>query len=144
MNSDLSAQVIWLPLLVLVFTGVAWWVAKRDLTARAADERARTQAEWESVRSAAEQLIKDLERRAQAVEEKMTALEALLAQSTQSTAENAVTAAPVSDEGGLDTRYQEVAKLASGGLEPVEIARKTGLSRGEVDLVLSLRRRKFL
>ena len=36
------------------------------------------------------------------------------------------------------------ALLASGVADPVEIARQTGLGRGEVDLILSLRGRRAL
>ena len=44
-----------------------------------------------------------------------------------------------------DPRYEPVyALLASGVADSVEIARRTGLGRGEVDLILSLRDRRAL
>lgn len=41
---------------------------------------------------------------------------------------------------GLPAVHQRVCDLADRGLEPVGIARETGLPRGEVDLILGLRR----
>ncbi len=44
-----------------------------------------------------------------------------------------------------DPQYAPVyALLALGVADPVEIARRTGLGRGEVDLILSLRGRRAL
>jgi len=143
MNSAVAPIVLWLPVLVLVASGLVWWVARRDLTSRADAERARVQAEWDAVRSAAEALIGDLERRAADAQERMTALEGLLTQMAQPagadhSASNAV------GEASPDARYAEVTQLASSGLDPADIARQTGLSRGEVELVLSLRARRML
>ncbi len=152
--------------LVLVFTVVLWWIARRDLAARAVPPvpgvpPAET-ADLEQLCATLETLVTDLSRRLEAVEARLPNLraskmppakpepaseEAITFVSLPETvpAPEAVPAPAVAPELPLDTRYAPVyALLASGLSDPAEIARRTGLGRGEVDLILSLRGRRAL
>lgn len=57
--------------LVLAFTAVLWWLARRDLTARAADARAPAAEDWARLRVTVEQLMVELERRAVVAEQRI-------------------------------------------------------------------------
>ncbi|MCK4660168.1 MAG: DUF2802 domain-containing protein [Phycisphaerae bacterium] len=45
------------------------------------------------------------------------------------------------DAGNADERYTQVHKLSDAGLPPVEIAKQTNLTTGEIELILALRRK---
>ncbi len=135
--------------LVLVFTAVLWWIARRDLTARvppALPPRAETNAvtnadtaELEQLCATLETLVTSLARRLDAVEQ--------TAVSEPFVPPPAVQPTPDPHPADLlpDPRYDPVyVLLASGVADPVEIARRTGLGRGEIDLILSLRGRRAL
>ena len=147
-------EVLLVQLLVLAFTGALWWIARRDLAARVPPpvppSQAADPAELEQLCATLEILATSLARRLDAVE---------AAQSAAPFHGPATSSGPLSPEPvGLpelrsspkpvnppepDPRYQPVyALLASGISDPVEIARQTGLGRGEVDLILSLRGRR--
>jgi hypothetical protein len=55
-------------------------------------------------------------------------------------AEETAASAPAGDPARGVDRAAEVCRLAGEGLGPIEIARRTGLEPGEVELILSLRR----
>ncbi len=197
---------VWvLQFLVLVFTAAVWWLARRDLTARAAEARAPVEEDWTRLRITVEQLMVELERRAIVAEQRIyeaeqrlrvveQRLHASLAQAEAAggdlipplsvmpappAQERASAPAPVSVaaaepvhpvplaveekvEAALpaaapalpaappplhltpeNARYLPVFALADAGqADAAEIARQTGLPRGEVDLLLSLRPRR--
>ena len=125
-----------LQFVVLAFTALVWWLARRDLTAQAAQARSGQGAELERLRAGVEGLAADLERRAEAAE---TKLRASINEARALTAlETAAVLEPEADD-----RYAPALALAAAGVaDPVEIARRTGLGRGEVELLLNLRARR--
>lgn len=157
--------------LVLGFTLVAWWLARRDLSARAAQAQAPATAEWERLRETVETLIAELERRAGAAEQRMAAVEQRVNRvEARSITPPAMPTAPPSGGWGVATgpalpeastaaaapltqaqkaaheeRYAPVYALVDSGVtDEAEIARQTGLGQGEVNLILGLRRRRTL
>ena len=130
-------------MLVLGFTAALWWIARRDLAARAAPvvppSPPADTAELEQLCATLETLVTSLARRLDAVE-----------RAAASGPRVPPPAAPPVPDAALvpadplpDPRHEPVyALLASGVTDPVEIARRTGLGRGEVDLILSLRDRR--
>lgn len=206
--------------LVLAFTAALWWLARRDLTSKAADARAPAAEDWARLRVTVEQLMVELERRAVVAEQRISEAEQRLrlveqrVQASFALAESAqgVSAAPVSDlspalaveiaapapermaeappvPAALDAlgnafpapalstadrtaaprlpapaavppvapvsappplrltpeeaRYLPIHALADAGeADAAAIARQTGLPRGEIELVLSLRARR--
>ena len=146
----MSIEVLLVQLLVLVFTGALWWIARRDLAARVPPPAAPTQAadtaELEQLCATLETLATSLARRLDAVEAAQLAAPSSgpAASSGLAFSEPVSLPQPVS-EPQPDPRYQPIYDLLAAGVsDPVEIARQTGLGRGEVDLVLSLRRRRAL
>jgi len=150
----LPIEVLLVQLLVLVFTGALWWIARRDLAARvpppvppATPSQAADTSELEQLCATLETLVTSLARRLDAVE---------AAQSVPPSFSDPVTSfgptipEPISQPkperpAEPDPRYGPVyALIATGISDPVEIARQTGLGRGEVDLILSLRGRRAL
>lgn len=142
-----------LQLLVLLFTAALWWLARRDVSARAAAPR----GDLERLRDAVAAVSADLEARAGAAEQRVAEAQARLERSaadmekrlTQGgAAETRRPLLPVSEEattegGDGDGRYAPVYALAEAGETDLsEIARRTGLGRGEVELVLALRARR--
>lgn len=137
--------------LVLGFTLLAWWLARRDLSARAAQAQAPETAEWERLREAVETLIADLERRAAAAEGRIALAEQRLGgaepgERRPASPEAYVAAAPAgvpsSQQAEHEERYAPAYALADAGVTDAgEIARRTGLGQGEVELILGLRAR---
>ena len=138
--------------LVLGFTLLAWWLARRDLSARAAQAQAPQSAEWERLREAVETLIADLERRAAAAEGRIAAAEQRLGGAEPSErhpanremrVDDVPTRAPDSQQAEHEERYAPAYALADDGVtDAAEIARRTGLGQGEVELILGLRARR--
>lgn len=142
-----------LQLLVLLFTAALWWLARRDLSARAAAPR----GDLERLRDAVEALSADLEARATAAEQRIADAQARLdrhaadverrlarggAAETRGSLPNVTQENPAQERDG-DGRYAPVYALAEAGETDLsEIARRTGLGRGEVELVLNLRARR--
>ncbi|MDQ2688184.1 MAG: hypothetical protein M3Y28_09990 [Armatimonadota bacterium] len=141
--------------LVLGFTLIAWWLARRDLSARAAQAQTPALAEWERLREAVETLIADLERRAEAAEGRIAEAEQRLGAVKPNAMPNVVGEAlvtsmpapmfvPMPDTQQMehDERYAPAYALADSGVTDAgEIARRTGLGQGEVELILGLRAR---
>ena len=140
--------------LVLGFTLLAWWLARRDLSARAAQAQAPANAEWERLHEAVETLIADLERRAAAAEGRIAEAERrfnALGPSEASERHHEAWAAPVGQapapasnapQAEHEERYAPAYALADAGVSDAgEIARRTGLGQGEVELILGLRAR---
>ncbi len=164
----MSTLVELLEFLLLVFIGIAWYVAKRDLTAAAAMKQSPALAELRELRETVEQLISVLEEKAEAAEKRL-ALRIAKADGISAPAarEEPMSAEPPKDAyaAAMDAvreaheqaasqpeaavappkapdRYQQVYELEDAGIaEPAEIARQTGLGLAEVSLVLSLRPR---
>lgn len=149
--------------LVLIFTGALWWIARRDLAARVPPPAppAADTAELEQLCATLETLATSLARRLEAVERGAAARQPVPqpeAVPPQRRSEPApaepLPAMPSPAEPAFleprhaatpDPRYAPVyALLDAGVVDPVEIARQTGLGRGEVDLILSLRGRRAL
>ena len=148
-------------LLVLVFTGVLWWIARRDLAARVPPPAAPSQA---ADTAELEQLCATLATLATSLAQRLDAVEAAQSEAAQSEAAQAAANSPMLSfsspaaifspaapepthppEPEPDPRYGPVYALLEAGLsDPVEIARQTGFGRGEVDLILSLRGRRAL
>ena len=152
-QKELPIEVLLVQLLVLVFTGALWWIARRDLAARVPPpvppSQAADTAELEQLCATLETLATSLARRLDAVEAAQSAAPSFSGPAASS---GPLFPEPVSlpelmsspePASQPDPRYQPVyALLASGISDPVEIARQTGLGRGEVDLILSLRGRR--
>ena len=127
-----------LQFVVLAFTAAVWWLARRDLTAQAARLRAGEAEEWDRLRAGVEDLAADLERRAEAAEARLAAR---IAGGRPAPAPASVPA-PVEAEAADDKYAPALALAAAGVTDPTEIARRTGLGRGEVELLLNLRARR--
>ncbi len=148
----MAIEVLLVQVLVLVFTAALWWIARRDLAARvpplALSPEADT-AELEQLCATLETLVTSLARRLDAVERAAASAPFVPPLASQPVpplaSQPAPDLPPVPAEPPPDPRYEPVyALLASGVADPVEIARRTGLGRGEVDLILSLRGRRAL
>ena len=154
---------------VLALTVLLWWRVQRDLPGRAS---APPLAEWERLRQTVEQLIADLERRAVVAEQRVTAAEASLSAlletngplpnpSPVGTGEGqehllrspfSLSALRVASAEGGEGRGEGGAPpdrfahaeylIAGGAADAVDIARQSGVSRGEAELLLSLRVRR--
>ena len=142
-GEELAIEVLLVQVLVLGFTAALWWIARRDLASRVPPPAPSPQAdtaELEQLCATLETLVTSLARRLDAVE-RAARRSAVFTPGEAEPAE-------LDDAGSLpgpvpDPRYEPVyALLASGIADPVEIARRTGLGRGEVDLILSLRDRR--
>ena len=140
-------------MLVLVFTGALWWIARRDLAARVPPpSQAADTAELEQLCATLETLAISLARRLDAVEAAQSAApssgpatSAVLPFPAPASFPEAVIQPEPGIQAEPDPRYQPVYDLLAAGIsDPIEIARQTGLGRGEVDLVLSLRGRRAL
>lgn len=167
----MSTEVLFVQGLVLVFTGALWWIARRDLLSRAASPPAVDTADLEQLCATLETLVTNLSRRLDAVEAvgqknaetRQSSREPLPIFEMPPRLLEPAFAEPVFAEPAFaepvfaepvfaeavpadplpDPRYAPVyALLASGVSDPIEIARQTGLGRGEVDLILSLRDRR--
>lgn len=142
---------------MLVFTGALWWIARRDLAARAVPPPPVAVAELadlEQLCATLETVVTDLAKRLDALERGVPASDPprlrevpaerggdLLAAPPAAAVPAPVIAPRPAPE--ADPRHQPVfALLAQGVTDPAEIARQTGLGRGEVDLILSLHARR--
>lgn len=158
-----------LQFLVLGFTVVVWWLARRDLTRHAIERHTPAVQEWEQLQETVEMLIADLERRATHAEQRVAEAERRL-EAAERRLEQGIPAAaethlpsydllrapepsapgagspPTSwetEDSAHDARYAPVYALADSGVSDLaEIARRTGLGQGEVGLILSLRARR--
>ena len=139
----MAIEVLLVQVLVLGFTGFLWWVARRDLAARVlppAPSPPADTAELEQLCATLETLVTSLARRLDAVERAASGPLTPGPFVPPSALQPAPDLPAVPAEPPPDPRYEPVyALLASGVVDPVEIARRTGLGRGEVDLILSLR-----
>jgi len=75
----LALEVMLVQFLVLAFTAVVWWLARRDLSARAASLHAPAVADLENLQAVIEALTADLEFRAEAAEQRIRDAEQRLA-----------------------------------------------------------------
>lgn len=138
-------------LFVLCLTALVWWLARRDLIRRTLEARGPALAEWERLRGTVEELILDLERRAAAAEQRITDAELRLSSSDM----RIISAVPPelgkvlsaisrdAQQEAHETRFAPVyALLDQGETDAAEIARRTGLARGEIELILGLRARQ--
>ena len=142
---------------MLVFTGALWWIARRDLAARPAPPPPVALAEiadLEQLCATLETVVTDMARRLDALERGVPTVDPprlseapaerggdlLAARPAAIPAAPALAPRPAPE---ADPRHQPVfALLAEGVTDPAEIARRTGLGRGEVDLILSLHARR--
>ncbi len=133
-------MLLFLQFIVLALTVTLWWLARRDLTQRAAQVRAGEAQEMERLRAGVEALAADLERRAEAAEQRLTGR---IAQAhSVSFPLPRREAASLSGSEEAEERYAAVYALAADGVaDPTEIARRTGLGRSEIELLLRLRAR---
>lgn len=138
----MAIEVLLVQVLVLGFTAALWWIARRDLAARVPPPSPSADtAELEQLCATLETLVTSLARRLDAVERGAASVSFVPPPAFPS----APDLPPVPAEPLPDPRYEPVyALLAAGVADPVEIARRTGLGRGEVDLILSLRDRRAL
>ena len=156
--------------LVLAFTGALWWIARRDLAARVLPTvppaPAADTTELEELCATLETLVTSLAQRVDAVEAAVSkngpaaepapsrpAAEPAPSRPAAEPAPSRPAAEPAPSrpaendailhaEPAPDPRYAPVYALLDAGIfDPVEIARRTGLGRGEVELLLSLRGR---
>ena len=127
--------------LVLGATAVLFWVARRDLASRTVPSAPPLQntEDLEQLCGTLETLVTDLSQRLTALEQ-AARVPALPVSSAPFSLPRtpAATVAP-------NAQYAPVYALLDEGVsEASEIARRTGLSRGEVDLILGLRARQVL
>jgi len=172
-----NIEVLLVQFLVLAFTGILWWLARRDLASRPAPPMPAALGdetrELEQLCATLEALVTDLARRLEAVERQMVdtqpvfpALEApvysektlpglgngerVISPVAEQIRSNAALAilpfdnSPALPVPGTQAHASLYALLDEGVTDPAEIARRTGLGRGEVDLILSLRARRAL
>ena len=158
----MATEVLLVQGLVLMATAAFWWIARRDLAARVSppvpSAPPADTAELEQLCATLESLVTNLSQRLEAVEARLPKPKAPMAMPVKTPAVTEPVAPPfevplvpvatppaVVPEPQKDTRYTPVYALLESGLsDPVEIARQTGLGRGEVDLILSLRERRVL
>ena len=135
--------------LVLAFTGALWWVARRDLKTRASQSPVPGTTDLEQLCATLEALVVDLERRADDAMQRVLEAEKRFQQmmphtSTLVPSPEPAGSEPIAEE-PVDARYVPVYELLAAGVtSPDEIVRRTGLGRGEVDLIISLRARRAL
>ena len=149
-GEELAIEVLLVQVLVLGFTAALWWIARRDLASRVPpmpppDTTPSTDtAELEQLCATLETLVTSLARRLDAVERAARRPAASPLDSAEPAELDGAGSRPdLRPDPVPDPRYEPVyALLASGIADPVEIARRTGLGRGEVDLILSLRDRR--
>ncbi len=173
----MNFEVLLVQFLVLAFTGVVWWLARRDLASRPAppvpaDPPADPQ-ELEQLCATLEALVTDLARRLEAIEQRpqQGVGARLIAPSPPPAPMSPALPEQGKEEGGAMNHAPTLlaairplapappepaanpgsashaalyALLDEGVTDPAEIARRTGLGRGEVDLILSLRARRAL
>lgn len=131
--------------MVLAATAALFWFARRDLAARAAPAAAppADTRELEQLCATLETLVTDLARRLDALERRDPLAAGVLP------AVGAPLAAP-SPAAEMrpsvpDPRHLPLYALLDEGVsDAAEIARRTGLARGEIELILSLRARRAL
>ena len=121
--------------LVLGATAVLFWIARRDLSSRVSlpvpmvQNTAQNSEDLEQLCATLESVVTDLSQRLTALEQKGISGPSLAF---------AGTAPP-------NAHYAPVYMLLDEGVtDASEISRRTGLSRGEVDLILGLRARQVL
>ena len=143
---------------MLVFTGALWWIARRDLAARNAPPPPVALAEiadLEQLCATLETVVTDMARRLDALERGVPVNNPPRLSETAAERGGDLLAArpaavlpppPAADPRPApeaDPRHKPVfALLKEGVTDPAEIARRTGLGRGEVDLILSLHARR--
>ena len=157
----MKIEVLLVQFLVLAFTGAVWWLARRDLASRPAPPmppvapQAETQ-ELEQLCATLEALVTDLAGRVEALERRTE-------RRTERRREGRGNPAPMPSPAGTvrplvlsdvaapplpepenASHASLYALLDAGVTDPAEITRRTGLGRGEVDLILSLRARRAL
>ena len=153
----MKIEVLLVQFLVLAFTGAVWWLARRDLASRPAPPmppvapQAETQ-ELEQLCATLEALVTDLAGRVEALERRTERRREGRGNpapmpSPAGTVRPLVlsdVAAPPLPEPESASHVSLYALLDEGVTDPAEITRRTGLGRGEVDLILSLRARRAL
>ncbi len=151
-GEELAIEVLLVQVLVLGFTAALWWIARRDLASRVPPPNVLSPhtdtAELEQLCATLETLVTSLARRLDAVERaaERSPAPALAGRQERPEAERPESERPEPAAEPLpDPRYEPVyTLLAAGVADPAEIARRTGLGRGEVELILSLRDRRAL
>lgn len=126
--------------LVLGATAVLFWVARRDLASRSvpAPPMPQSAEDLEQLCATLETLVTDLSERLTALEQhaRMPLVPTQAVGSAAFRTENSEVVPP-------NVQYAPVYALLDAGVtEAAEISRRTGLSRGEVDLILGLRARQ--
>ena len=144
----MEIEVLLVQFLVLAFTGAVWWLARRDLASRPAPQ-ADTQ-ELEQLCATLEALVTDLAGRVEAMERRKESREnpapmppPVGAGFSRPLVLSDVAAPPLPEPESA-SHVSLYALLDEGVTDPAEITRRTGLGRGEVDLILSLRARRAL
>lgn len=82
-----------------------------------------------------------------AIDTRLRLLDQLVAQADKrieslKAAADAESSRPIPSSPAEDPQTQEIYKMAEQGMDPVDIARKTNRQRGEIDLILSLKKLK--
>lgn len=122
---------------MLALAGVVWLAIRDRRRQRAAPPLgpARLEELAEALIAAAEEALDSVEQRRQALEELAQRLE----QRLQETAAPAPPPVRSTEPPPAPSRFAELYALADSGLDLTDIARRAGLSRGEVQLILGLR-----
>ncbi len=159
MVSQFQVLVFVFQVLVLAFSLLVWWLARRDLSLKAAETYTPAIEEWERLRAVVEALTADLERRAAAAEQRIAEAEQRSRHSEMRTlpmpdqfgalqGEGFPTPGPLPDrprtqEAAPDDPYAGIHALVAAGISDAgEISRRTGVALGEVNLILGLRDRQ--
>ena len=147
----MATELLLVQILVLIFTGALWWIARRDLASRPVPSPpvALTEmADLEQLCATLETVVTDMARRLDALERGVpVSVPPRLSEAPAERGSDLLAVPPPAlaprPAPEADPRHQPVfALLAEGVTDPAEIARRTGLGRGEVDLILSLHARR--
>ena len=181
-QSIVNIEVLLVQFLVLAFTGVVWWLARRDVSSRPAPPAVPSNdtGELEQLCATLEALVTDLAGRLVVVERQVAspparsplqgAAEGQMQEGQMQEGRGDPAPTPLPVEAGsprplvlpgsasasfhvsavVEPEPESASHTAlytlldEGVTDPAEIVRRTGLGRGEVDLILSLRARRAL
>lgn len=118
--------------LVLALTALLWWLARRDLTSKAADARAPAAEDWARLRVTVEQLMVELERRAVVAEQRIyeaeqrlrlveQRLQAAFTRADLAPGASAAPEPPVPLVSGVGAFAPPAARAVSGSAEPMPV-----------------------
>jgi hypothetical protein len=147
---ELGSIVLFVEIMLLIAGWLLFQHARTELTARAAQVPVLSEvralqksiaALLEQLKLEADQTAAQLEARCAEARDLLDALDRRLEEIQPTPVHTARPPdGPVAAIPAVSPRYQEVYTLADSGLAPPSIARRTGFTEGEIELILGLRR----